>query len=70
MAEWNLASATLQLQWGDGRVSKLGTLEIKTDEYRLRGHYRVRLGLEIVKYGLWIMFPRRKRGEEENCDRD
>ena len=61
--------AKIILAWDNGRETEIGTLEVKSEEkgtrmvWRVRT-YRARLGWELVRHVMKVMFPGRKWKEE------
>jgi hypothetical protein len=47
------------IQWSDGTRASAGTLEISVDKKGMMKagirHMRLRIGLELVRKGLWLM---------------
>ena len=62
--------AEIQLQWDDGKIAKLGTIEItvglKGTVVEIKGKscrwIRQRMALELIRKGIWMMLHKPREG--------
>ena len=62
-----VTGAKLILEWENGRRTELGTLSVDSERNEVKGKMRMmnqRIGWDMVRVGMRMMFPRRKWQEE------